>query len=304
MNTIKTIFIGSNWESLATLEKLHGDKRFEVVAVITQPDKPSGRKQILTPTLVKQYALENKIPVHITESKPERYQEALDLFKPELVVCKAFGEIIPEFFLEYPKYKSINIHFSILPQYRGAVPIQMAILNGDTRTGVTFVQMVSKLDAGPILKTIEENILPNDTNQTLRERLVKISADALPDILIDWVNGNIKAIPQDESKVSFCFQRDISKENAEIKWNDMEAIYIDRLVRAMTPWPSAWCMFEGKRMKILKARVSESSYEGDDSYKVVDKKLVFKCKQGFIEFLEIQPEGKNIMNARDFINGL
>src|SRR5688500_1541504 len=122
MNRIKTLFLGSNWESLETLKTLFLDERFELVGVITQPDKPSGRKQELTPTLVKVYAVENNIPVYITEGKPERYREALAIFDPELVVCKAFGEIIPEFFLETPKYKAINIHFSILPKYRGAVP--------------------------------------------------------------------------------------------------------------------------------------------------------------------------------------
>lgn len=304
MKAIKTLFLGSNWESLETLKTLNKDDSFEIVGVITQPDKPAGRNQILTPTLVKQYASENNIPVFLTESKEEKYREALEVFKPDIIVCKAFGEIIPEFFLEYPKYKSINIHFSLLPKYRGAVPIQMAILNGDEVTGVTFVQMVAKLDAGKILKKIEEPILPNDTNQSLRERLVNISAKALPEVLIDWINGKIIGIEQDESMVTFCWQKDISKDKAEIKWSEMSAIQIDRMVRAFIPWPVAWCMFNGKRMKIFEVKISDLSYNSNEEYNVIDKKLIFKTKEGFIEVLELQIEGKTKVNSSNFTHTL
>lgn len=304
MKAIKTLFLGSNWESLEALKTLNKDDSFEIVGVITQPDKPAGRNQILTPTLVKQYASENNIPVFLTESKEEKYREALEVFKPDIIVCKAFGEIIPEFFLEYPKYKSINIHFSLLPKYRGAVPIQMAILNGDEVTGVTFVQMVAKLDAGKILKKIEEPILPNDTNQSLRERLVNISAKALPEVLIDWINGKIIGIEQDESMVTFCWQKDISKDKAEIKWSEMSAIQIDRMVRAFIPWPVAWCMFNGKRMKIFEVKISDLSYNSNEEYNVIDKKLIFKTKEGFIEVLELQIEGKTKVNSSNFTHTL
>lgn len=301
---IKTLFLGSNWESLETLKTLFSDNRFEIVAVITAPDKPAGRKQILTPTPVNTFSKENGIPVHITNSDAKRYQEALDLFKPELIVCKAFGEIIPKFFLEYPKYKSINIHFSILPKYRGAVPIQMAILSGDNETGVTFVRMVEKLDAGEILKTIKEKILPVDTNLSLRKRLVEISAKAMPDLLIRWVEGKITPFTQDESKATYCFMKDIAKEKAEIKWKEMEAEYIDRLVRAMTPWPTAWCTFKGKRMKILEAKFFETTERWNQEYKIQDKKLVFKTKDGYIELIKIQIEGKKEVFVKDYINSL
>jgi methionyl-tRNA formyltransferase len=301
---IKTIFVGSNWESLETLKTLHNDNRFEIAAVITQPDKPTGRKQILTPTLVKQYALENNIPVFITQNKPEKYQEALNLFSPELVVVKAFGEIIPKFFLEYPKYKAINIHFSILPKYRGAVPIQMAILNGETETGVTYMLMSEGLDQGDILKISREPILPDDTNLSLRTRLVQKSAIEMPNILVDWVEGKITPQKQDNSQATYCYQKDISKDKAEIDFKNMDAVYIDRFVRALIPWPVAWCMFDNKRMKVLKAKVSDISYDGDKEYEVIDKRLILKCKTGFIELLEIQKEGKNPIQASQLINEL
>lgn len=301
---IKTLFLGSNWESLETLKELKNDTRFEIVAVITAPDKPVGRKQILTPTPVKEFATENNIPVYFTLSDEKRYKEALDLFKPDLIVCKAFGEIIPGFFLEYPKYKSINIHFSILPKYRGAVPIQMAILNGDKETGVTFVRMVEKLDAGEILEVIKEPIYETDTNLSLRKRLVDISAKAMPDILIRWVNGEIQTSVQDDNLATFCYQKDIAKEKAEINWKTMDAEYIDRLVRAMIPWPVAWCMFNGKRMKIFEVRVSDLSYAEDLEYSILDRKFIFKCKSGYIEVLKLQIEGKSEVLSSDYINSL
>ncbi|MCC7289948.1 methionyl-tRNA formyltransferase [bacterium] len=304
MEPIKVLYIGTNWESLETLKVLDEDKRFKIIAVITQPDRPVGRKLVLTPTPVKQYALEKDIEVFMTDNNVKRYQEALDHFQPELIVCKAFGEIIPGFFLEYPKYKSINIHFSILPKYRGAVPIQAAILNGEKETGVTFQKMSEKFDRGQILKIIKEEIRPDDTNESLRKRLVEISAKALPNILFDWVNGKVKAYDQDESQATYCYERDLKKEKAEIKWGEMTAEYIERMVRAYIPWPVAWFMFEGKRTKLLKSCISELSFVDNQPYKVINKKLIFKTKEGFLELLELQLEGKSPVLVKDLVNSL
>lgn len=301
---IKTLFLGSSWESLETLKTLKNDSRFEIVGVITAPDKPAGRKQVLTPTLVKQYATENNIPVFITQNESEKYKEALNTFHPELIVVKAFGEIIPKFFIDYPKYKAINVHFSILPKYRGAVPIQMAILNGEKETGVTYMLMSEGLDEGDILKISKEPILPEDTNQSLRERLVKLSALELPEVLISWIEGKIIPVKQDSSQATYCYQKDISKDKAQIDFKNMEAVYIDRFVRALIPWPVAWCIFQNKRMKVLKAKVSEITFDGDKEYEVVERRLILKCKTGYIELLEIQLEGKNPIQASEFVNSL
>ncbi len=303
--SIKTLFLGSNYEALATLKALHESNDFEVVGVITQPDKPVGRKQELLPTEIKTYCIENNIPVFHTESQEERYKEALKLFNPELIVCKSFGEMIPGFFLEAPKYKAINIHFSLLPQYRGAVPIQMAILNGDKKTGISIVQMVEKLDAGPVLAQYEEDILPDDTNESLRKRLVQKTTEVITNILKDWVDGKIKAVEQDESKVTFCWKKDISKENAEIKWNEKASEEIDRMVRAFIPWPIAWCMLYEKRTKIYK--VALNKYEKDlnpGEIAVNNKRLYIGTKDSSIEILELQPDGKKLLNAVQYINGI
>ncbi|WKZ30788.1 MAG: methionyl-tRNA formyltransferase [Candidatus Dojkabacteria bacterium] len=307
---IKTLFLGSNWEALTTLKTLHQDSRFEIVGVITQPDKPTGRKQEILPTEVKQYCLDNNIPVFHTEKDEAKYQEALDTFKPELLVCKSFGEIIPEFFLEAPKYKAINIHFSLLPKYRGAIPIQKAILEGDSKTGISIVRMVKELDAGEVLETFEEDILPTDTNQTLRERLVEKSSKVIGDILMKWVAGEIKPIPQDESKATFCWQKEISKDAAQINWSQHEPDYIEKMVRAMQPWPVAWSFFtEGRRMKIFKVEVIDNSdgqlqIEAGDFYTKEERLFVgTKNPLKLIQILELQLEGKNRMSAAEFVRG-
>jgi methionyl-tRNA formyltransferase len=304
MKNIKTLFLGSGWESVETLKTLNQDPRFEIVGVITTTDKPVGRKQTLTPSEVKQYALENGIEVFHTESNREKYQEALDKFQPELVVCKAFGEIIPEFFLEYPKYKSINIHFSLLPKYRGAVPIQMAILNGDRKTGISIMLMSKGLDEGDVLEMFEEDILPKDTNLSLRERLVKKSALILADVLDRWIDGKIIPKKQDHSKATYCWQKDISKENAEIDWVNMEPEYVERMVRALIPWPIAWTLWNGKRIKLFDVDVVNYNGKNPGELFTEDGKLFFSTKYPdvCIKVNELQLEGKNRMNDTEFVN--
>lgn len=312
---VKTLFLGTDWESVETLKALHEDPRFDIVGVITTVDKLVGRKQILTPSKVKEYALENDIKVFHTEKNIDRYHEALEIFKPELVVCKAFGEIVPGFFLEYPKYKALNVHFSILPKYRGAVPIQKAILEGETKTGISIMLMADGMDEGDVLTIFEEDILPSDTNLSLRERLVKKSAIVLGDVLEKWINGEITPIKQDSSKATYCWQRDISKENAQINWESMNPEYIERLVRAMIPWPVAWTVLtksstrslEGKVAKIFEGEVVEIKEEREPGELfILNNMLLFgtQDKGKALRVKDIQIEGKNRIKERDFLNGL
>lgn len=309
MEPIKTLFLGTDWESVETLKSLHLDPRFEVVGVITQPDKPVGRKREMTASKVKQYAMNNEIPVFHTEGKSEKYKEALEKFNPEINVVKAFGEIIPGFFLEAPKYKSINVHFSLLPKYRGAVPIQAAILNGDKETGLTIMLMEERLDAGDILKQYPMAILSTDTNQSLRERLVTMASEVLADDLIAWIEGTLEPTAQDESKVTFCRQSDIAKEKAEIDWESCEPICIDRMVRAFLPWPVAWTYLDGKRIKIFAGNlIDNKSGELDlepGAFKADAERLfVGTSKKDWIyQILDLQMEGSNRMAAAEFIRG-
>ncbi|MDD4382010.1 MAG: methionyl-tRNA formyltransferase [Candidatus Dojkabacteria bacterium] len=304
---IKTVFLGTGWESVETLKILHKDSRFDIVAVITTVDKPVGRKQILTQSDVKKYALENSIPVVHTEKKVEKYTEFINTYKPELAVCKAFGEIVPKEFLDYPKYKCINIHFSLLPKYRGAVPIQKAILDGEEKTGISIMLMSEGLDEGEILAMYEEEILPDDTNQTLRERLVKKSASVLIDVLISWINGDIQTKPQ-EGEPSYCWQKDISKENAKIEWSLYTAEYIERMIRAFIPWPVAWFNAKNlndRKIKIFKAQIVDCREDKEiGELFVKDNQLLIKTKDRFLRILELQIEGGKITNEKEFINGI
>lgn len=312
---MRTIFLGTAWESLETLKVLHEDSFFEVVCVITTPDKPVGRKQKLTPSEVKKYAFEHDIPVVHTEKKKENYIKVLEEYKPEIVVCKAFGEIVPKEFLDYPKYGCINIHFSILPKYRGAVPIQKAILEGEKETGISIMLMSEGLDEGDILKIFKEEIKEKDTNITLRERLVKKTTEVLIPTLRDWVEGNITVVKQKDEDATYCWQKDISKENAEILWDQYEPEYIERMVRALVPWPVAWTTFPdtlqdslaGKRVKIFEAelvKLEHNKTPGDMFSK--EDMVLFATKDSKIALrvTSFQLEGKSKTNEKQFLNGI
>lgn len=311
---VKTVFLGSGWESLETLRALDEDNRFKIVAVVTPPDSLVGRKQIPTPSDVKKYALGKDIPVVHTEKQKEKYLSLADKYKSELVVCKAFGEIVPKEFLDYPKYGCINIHFSLLPKYRGAVPIQKAILDGEEKTGISIMLMSEGLDEGDILQIFEEDILDSDTNLSLRQRLVEKSSKVLGDVLERWILGEITAIEQNHEEATYCWQRDISKENAQINWKSMTPEYIERMVRALIPWPIAWTVIQndlkniaGKTVKIFKAELVEcSSEKNPGDIFVKDGMLLFATMDPLIclRVLELQIEGKNKMNEKEFMNGI
>ena len=303
---MRTIFLGTSWESVEALKVLHEDPSFDVVCVITTPDKPVGRKQTITPSEVKSYALDNDIPVEHTQNKKENYVNIIEEYKPEIAVCKAFGEIIPKEFLDYPKYGCINIHFSILPKYRGAVPIQKAILEGEKETGISIMLMSEGLDEGDTLKIFKEKISNTDTNITLRKRLVEKSNTVLIPTLKDWINGKITPRKQDHSKATYCWQKDISKENAEILWDKYEPEYIERMVRALLPWPIAWTVWNKKRLQIFDAEIIEWSESGKPGDLIIKKELIlFKTKiEGkCISVKELRLEGKKRMTSSEALRG-
>jgi methionyl-tRNA formyltransferase len=303
---MRTIFLGTSWESVETLKVLVNDPYFEVVSVITTPDRPVGRKQILTQSEVKSFALEKNIPVIHTESSKEKYIEVLDRYKPEIAVCKAFGEIIPKEFLEFPKYGCINIHFSILPKYRGAVPIQKAILDGEEETGISIMLMTEGLDEGPVLETFKEKIEEEDTNITLRKRLVEKTTDILIPTLKKWVAGDIQAIPQNHRKATYCWKKDISKENAEILWNKYEPEYIERMIRALLPWPIAWTVWNKKRLQIFDAEITSCNEDGKPGDLVLKEGLILfktKSEDKCISVKELRLEGKKRMTSSEALRG-
>ena len=303
---MRTVFLGTSWESVEALKVLHNDPFFEIVCVITTPDKPVGRKQIITKSEVKTYAEKKTIPVVHTEGKKIKYVEVLKKYKPEIAVCKAFGEIIPKVFLDYPKHGCINIHFSILPKYRGAVPIQKAILKEEKETGISIMLMSEGLDEGDILKIFREEIKYDDTNITLRKRLVEKSNEVLIPTLKDWINDEIVPQKQETSKATYCWQKDISKEKAEILWDSYEPDYIERMVRALLPWPIAWTVWNGKRIQIFDAIVIECNEEGKPGDLVVEKDfLIFKTKRKgkCLKVNELRIEGKKRMTSSEALRG-
>lgn len=312
---MRTIFLGTAWESLETLKVLHKDPDFDVVCVITTPDKPVGRKQVLTRSEVKEYALANNIPVVHTEKKKENYIRVLEEYDPEIAVCKAFGEIIPKELLDYPKYGCINIHFSILPKYRGAVPIQKAILEGEEKTGITIMLMSEGMDEGDILKIFKEKIREDDTNITLRKRLVKKTIEVLIPTLKEWITGKITPTKQDSDKATYCWQKDISKEKAEILWDKYSPEYIERMVRALVPWPVAWTTLPdnlqdslaGKRVKIFKAELVDIEHckTPGDLFSENDM-VLFATKDPSValRIKSFQVEGKAETNEKQFLNGI
>lgn len=313
---VKTVFLGTGWESVESLKALHESEFFDVVCVITAPDKPVGRKQVMTHSDVKEYALKNGIHVFHTESNESNYKRVAEKYEPELVVCKAFGEIVPEVFLEYPKFKCINIHFSLLPKYRGAVPIQKAILDGEKETGISIMVMSEGLDEGDVLEMFKEEIKDNDTNLSLRKRLVEKSSEILIPVLLRWVNGEIQATAQRHEDASYCWQRDISKEKAEILWKEYDPEYIERLVRALLPWPIAWCRLDeklesknlaGKSMKIFRCVLVECPSGKDEGCIFEnDGMLLFASRDPHVcvRVLELQIEGRNKMSEKEFLNGI
>ena len=312
---MKTIFLGTGWESLATLKVLFEDSNFEIVCVITTPDKKVGRKQTLTPSAVKEYALENNIPIVHTEKKKENYIKVLKKYNPEIAICKAFGEIIPKEFLNYPKFGCINIHFSILPKFRGAVPIQKAILEGEKETGISIMLMSEGLDEGDILRLFKEEIRANDTNISLRKRLVEKTTELLIPTLKEWINGKITPIPQNNEEATYCWQKDISKEKAEIVWSKYPPNYIERMVRAFVPWPVAWTKLDeslpdsiaGKRMKIFEAELVKLENERNLGELFSKNDMVLFSTNDPSTVLRIksfQIAGKKKTNEKEFLNGM
>jgi methionyl-tRNA formyltransferase len=307
MNKISTIFIGTSYEGVSSLDELAASPDFSVSAVLTQPDKPAGRKQKLTPSPIKQAALSHTIPIHTT-SEEDIYRKILKEYAPELAVTIAFGDFIPGFFLEALTYTCINVHYSLLPQLRGAVPVQMAILQDLPETGVTIQIMEEKMDTGPILAQARVPISSDETTPSLKEKLIPTGEKLLMDTLPRWIDGSITPNQQDDSHATYCYMSDISKENARIVWDRMDAAHIERMVRAFLPWPVAWTTLpDGKRLKIFKASVVPvKSAEPPGQYIKETKSLIFAAKdrERGLEVHEGQIEGKRKMTGSEIRNGL
>ena len=297
---MRIVFMGTPQYSVATLSALLSAGH-EVSAVFCQPDKPVGRKQILTPPPVKVFAQENNIDVY----QPATLRDGgafniLSEISPDIIVVVAYGKILPEEIIKLPKYGCINGHASLLPKLRGASPIQWAIVTGETETGVTVMQMDKGMDTGDILTVSKTAILPDDTADTLFERLSTVTADLLTETLAMIESGNVTPQPQDNSLATYA--PIIKKEMAHIDFLKSAADVVNA-VRGYNSWPGAFCFIGGRRIKVLSARVCDRS---DTPGKVIDNngKLIISC--GFdsaVELVTVQPEGGKPMCASTMLNG-
>ena len=299
---MRIIFMGTPDFAVGTLEALV-NAGHEVVLAVTQPDKPQGRKQILIAPPVKQTAEKLGIPVY--QPKRVREPEALALlrsYEPELIVVAAFGQILPKELLDMPQYGCINVHASLLPKYRGAAPIQWAILNGDAVTGVTIMRMDVGLDTGDMIAKAEVAITPQDTGGSLFDRLAETGAKLCVETIPSIVDGTAVYTPQDEQAATKVGQ--ISKKDGLIDFT-RSAAAIECQIRGLNPWPSAYTSLAGKTLKIWSAQESDRQTEAQPGTVVLVEKDRFGVQtgEGVLICTDVQLEGKKRMSAADFLRG-
>ncbi len=296
---MKILFLGNSEVSIPALREI---AKIHEVEVVTGPDKRRGRGKKIRPTKVKEEALNLGLKVHTPDKVSEGdFLEFVKKEPPDIVVVVAFGEILKEDFLKIPKYGVINIHFSLLPKYRGAEPLRRAILNGEKVTGVTIMKIDPELDRGDILLQKEIKIEESDDYGTLSEKLAKEGALLLKKALELIEVGKIDGTPQGDENSSYA--KKFTKEEMEISW-DKECSYIRNLVRALSPKPGAYTFFRGKRVKIYKVEPMSNMYSKPGRVEKVEKeRLVVGCKNGALSIKSIQPEGKKVMDIAEFIRG-
>ena len=299
---MKIVYMGTPDFAVKPLEALIENK-YEVVGVFTQPDKPVGRKAILTPPPVKVVATENNIPVFQPDSlKNGEGVKILQELNPDVVIVVAYGKILPKDFLEFAKFGCINIHGSILPKYRGAAPIQWSVLDGEEYAGVTSMQMNEGLDTGDILLIEKTKIDPDETSGDLYERLTVLGADVLLKTLDAVKKGALNPIKQDDSLSSYAKMLD--KSLSKIDWN-LSAQIVHNKIRGLDPWPVALTVFEGKNLKLFRSRLLNDEYNkpAGSVYQSKDGIIVVCGDKKAVLITEVQLEGKKRMSASDFSRG-
>lgn len=292
------IFFGTPEFAVPTLKFLIS-KGERISLVITQPDKPKGRGKIVQPTEVKKIALQYSLPFLQPEKiRDEGFIEKLKVIKPEFAIVVAYGKILPKEILQIPKYGCINLHASLLPKYRGAAPIQWALINGENITGVTTMLIDEGLDTGPILLQKVIPIDEEDNALTLSERLSATGAELVYETIKGIREGTITPQPQ---KGESTYAPQLKKEDGKINWNT-SAKDIFNLIRGTYPWPCAYCFFKGERVKMIKAEILEEESNPGLILKTKED-LIVGTGKGALKILLIQPEGKKIMTAKEFTCG-
>jgi len=289
--------MGSAEIAIPSLQSILQNPADQIVGIISQPDRPAGRKRILTPSPLKAYAQKQNLTV-LTPEKISEVTEQLTTLKPDLIVVVAYGQYIPSCIINLAPHKAINLHPSLLPKYRGAAPIQWAIANGDTQTGVSIIYVDKKMDAGDILNQTTHPIHPNDTSATLHKTLAQLGATLLQKTINDIRNNTLTPLPQNENEVVEITK--LTKQDGKIDWTQ-PANTIRNRVRAFDPWPGSFCTLpDGSPLKIWEVEIVDSS---GTPGKTLDKNLLIATGNQALRLLQIQPPGKKRMSTTDYLRG-
>jgi methionyl-tRNA formyltransferase len=302
---MKVVFMGTPDFAIPTLDIINQSKH-SLLCVVTQPDRPKGRGGKVTPPPVKKWAVLNNIPF----CQPEKVRNKdfileLNRISPDLIITAAFGQILPKEILDLPSLGCINVHASLLPKYRGASPIQQALINGEHETGISIMYMDEGMDTGDIILQKKIPIYPDENAGELHDRLKILGSDLVKECLLLFEKGKPSAIPQDHKLATYCSK--IDKTMGRINWN-MDAVSIKNLVRGLTPWPGSFAFLGEKRLKVCNVKEWEYSVVGNYSPGEVvvsdpKKGLVVRCKESFLRLVQIQWPGSRIMKDTEFLMG-
>ncbi len=302
---MRIVFMGTPDFSLPALKILISSE-YEVVAVYTQPDKLAGRGRMIKSPPVKQAASDNGIPVFQPENFKDRSEvERLANLKPDAIVAVAFGQILPQQILDIPKYGCLNIHPSLLPQYRGASPVASAIMAGDVETGISIMLLDSGMDTGPVLAQKKVSINTLDTTESLEIRLAEIGAQLLIEVIPKWVEQEL--LPERQNSRDAIYTKQISKKDGELDWQ-LPAVELERKIRAFYPWPGCYTRWNGKMLKVLEAVILPDVEQSDPGV-VVSALASFEMPvgvgtgDGVLGLHRVQLEGKKVNYAVEFLRG-
>ncbi|TJY27745.1 methionyl-tRNA formyltransferase [Lentilactobacillus buchneri] len=298
------VFMGTPQFAVPILQGLL-DQKYDILCVVTQPDRPVGRKHRISQSPVKQAAVANHLPVFQPEklSGSPEMQRGID-FHPDLIVTAAYGQFLPTKMLNAVKIAAVNVHGSLLPKYRGGAPVQYAIMNGDSETGISLIYMVKKMDAGDILAQKAVPIQPDDDTETMFDKLSIVGRDLLLATLPKVIAGDISPVPQDEDQV--VFSPNIKPEEEQLDFNQT-AFMVNAKVRALRPDPVAYTVINGKRTKIWGAQVVDQTTEmapGSVVEKTKHQLLLSAGKGTVLSIQELQPAGKPKQQITDYLNGI
>jgi len=301
----RVVFMGTPEFAVPALDKLSSSTDYDIVGVYAQPDKSAGRGRKLALTPVKEFAIAHNLPILQPHSlRTPEAQAELAALAPDVIIVAAYGLILPRAVLDLPPHGCINIHASLLPKYRGAAPINAAILSGEPITGITLMRMDEGVDTGPMLAQAELAIHADDTTTTLTGRLAQLGADLLAQTLPRWLAGQIEPQAQDESLATFAPR--LSKQDGRLDWS-LPAVELERRVRAFDPWPGTFTLWQSKRLKVNQVQILNFKFEISNLKlgQVIqeDNSVGIITGQGVLELIEVQLEGKRAMSASDFVRG-